>query len=357
MWGMRLGRPACVLVLVLVPALVAPAAARAQDDDQRDDNALPVAPRVDRAPARGGLEIGFGWRSGSTTLADGVIDLGLGVDRIFPSWGSRLAVGGRLAWLSAPAAAEGEDSLNAFEIDARARVALVPWPRSDHRQLELQVSAGLRLASVGPHHPTVGFGVTASLKEMRLGVRWIGALADGAAAEHVVLGVAEWMTPAVYRSGGDHGRDMPPTLPRVGLGLHAIGAGFGAGGLGLAVPGAAIELPVYFGGPEIVALARWDLLWFPLADGHGVLAATALAGLQWFYLAGSKLGVSALVGYTTAHGETPHPAATGAVADLGVIWETRAGFHVALHARAGLEAEGEDLRVVYVSWGARQIFR
>ena len=122
------------------------------------------------------------------------------------------------------------------------------------------------------------------------------------------------------------------------------------------LPGAAIELPVLLAGP-LAAVARYDVLWFPALDAPAFIAQTVLGGLQYLRLGALPVGIGALVGYAMVDGKTPRVVDGGAVADGGLwYWLDDLGVHLGLHGRFGLTSDNQDLRAVYASLGARQIF-
>jgi hypothetical protein len=143
----------------------------------------------------------------------------------------------------------------------------------------------------------------------------------------------------------------------VGLGLHAIVTGWGfAEHTGPMLPGVAIELPVLLVLP-LAAVVRYDVLWFPALDAPGFVAQTVLGGLQWLRMGPLPIGMGGLFGYAVVDGTVPRVVDGGPVVDGGVwYWLDDLGVHLGVNGRFGVSDRNRDLRAVYLSLGARQIF-
>jgi hypothetical protein len=219
-------------------------------------------------------------------------------------------------------------------------------------ELETNVLARLTLTDAIDSHTAAGIGAWMYLRQFGWGVRYARAFGEPALRDSFVVYV-ERSTRLEYEGWPRSAQG----LPRVGLGLHAIVTGWGfARGLGVMLPGAALELPVYVGWP-VVPVLRVDFLWFPGIDGPAVTTQSTLAGLEYYRLGELPLGLSALGGYTIAYGSSPRVADGGPIADGGVwYWLDSLGFHLGVHARIGLVDVNRDLRAIYLSLGGRQIF-
>jgi hypothetical protein len=238
------------------------------------------------------------------------------------------------------------DKHHTFEPGGRLRLLLGEGPL----RFELEGGVAFRWT---PSSATTGLaaggGLFAYWQKFGMGVRYMRTLSPSEPTDTLYV-VTERATEIAYPRDREKG-------PRVGLGLHAIGAGWGfADHLGYMLPGAALELPVLLAGP-IAAVAQWDFLWFPGIDGPALTMQTVAGGLQWYNVGELPVDVGAVGGYAVTYGKAPRVAADGPVGDVGVwFWLGDLGPHLGVHWRSGLRPENRELRVVYVSIGGRQIF-
>jgi hypothetical protein len=275
-----------------------------------------------------------------------------------------LAAGIRVGYLGAAGNAVDLDGDGRRETNTTNLHALEPSFRIRFRlgdavrRLELESAFTHRFVLGGdiPNHFTFGLGAMFYLASFGIGVRYARALQDTVINDAVYI-TTERNSPMDVDPRGSFGASSAPEYPRVGLGLHAIVTGWGfAEHLGPMLPGAAIELPVSFGGP-LAPVARYDFLWFPGVDASAFVAQTVLGGLEYLQIAELPIGCGVLLGYSMVGGPSPRTVDGGPVVDGGAwYWLDRLGLHLGLNGRFGLTEQNRDLRALYVSIGARQIF-
>jgi hypothetical protein len=320
----------------------------------------PVAPPPP-PPSRAGFDLGAGWQFGGAPWQHPVLTTGASIDwRVVPA----LAVGARLGYLAAAGDAVDLDGDGRRETNRNNLHALEPAVRvrlrlgDAARRLELESAVGYRLllSSDAPNHLTAGLGATLYLSSFGLGVRYIRAL-QGSALNDAVFVVSERSTPLDVETGAAHPGASRFDVPRIGLGLHAIAGGWGfSEHLGPILPGVAIELLVSLAGP-LAAVVRYDALWFPGLEASAIVAQTVLGGLQYLRVAQLPFGFGAMLGHAVAAGTAPRVAEGGPIVDGGGwYWLDDLGLHLGLHGRVGVAPQNRELRAVYVSLGARQIF-
>ena len=320
----------------------------------------PVAPPP-APPARTGFDLGLGARLlGDEALQRPLLAVGASIDWKIATW---LTGGARFGYVAAAGNAFDRDGDGSREADARNYHALESAARmrvrlgDASRRLELETALGHRLTLAGatPSHLTIGAGPIVYFSRFGLGLQYVRALAD-VGQGHALFLTTQRNTPLDVE--GETWHDARQRRgPRVGLGMHLILTGWGfAEHAGPMLPGAAIELPVLIAEP-LVAVARYDFLWFPALDAPAFVAQTVLGGLQYLHLGSLPVGIGALAGYTVVDGKSPRIVDGGPVVDGGVFyWLDQLGVHLGLHGRLGLASQNQELRAVYASLGARQIF-
>jgi hypothetical protein len=320
----------------------------------------PVAPSPPPA-LRAGVDLGSGWQFDDEELQKPLLLMGVSTDwRIVPA----LTVGIRVGYLGAAGNAVDLDhdgsretntaNLHALETSLRTRFRL----GDEVRRLELEAALTRRFVIGGeiPSHFAWDVGAIVFLARFGIGVRYARAL-EGTRVNNAVLVTTERNTPLDVDPRGMFGSGSASKSPRVGLGLHALVTGWGfAEHVGPLLPGAAIELPVSFGGP-IAPVVRYDVMWFPALDASAFVAQSVLAGVDYLQFGDLPVGCDVLLGYSVVDGSSPRVIDGGPVVDGGVFyWLDPLGVHLGLNGRFGVTERNQELRALYLSLGARQIF-
>ena len=338
------------------------AAARISAENRRCERIEPISDPVAPPPpprSRVGFDLGAGLGASGSRLEPWLVAWGASIDWHFAA---PFIAGARLGFAGAAGRAVDSDgdgrresqttNMSAFDPGLRLRWLM---GKGDVRgELEASTVARLSLTDAIDSHTAVGVGALMYLRQFGFGVRYLRGFGEPALRDSVVVFV-ERTTRILDNEGWTRSQRESP---RVGLGLHALVGGWGfARGLGLMLPGAALELPFYVGWP-VVPVVRADFLWFPGIDGPALTTQSVLAGLQYWRLGEAlPFGLSALGGYSLTYGTSPRVADGGPIADAGVwYWLDNLGFHLGVHARAGLVDVNRELRTVYLSLGGRQIF-
>lgn len=324
------------------PAIAALEAAGSQCTERPEPIGLPPAPRP-RPNGRVMMDLGAGWIAGDQ-VDPIALALGFGFEM-----GRAATLGGRLGYLAAGGTAT---TTNIHAIDAAVRVRL----GRERRQVftGLEGSLGYRLTLSGDDdHLAAGVGLLLGWRGWTTVLRYERAL-EASHTRDAVYVITERGGPRTIENPRG---DAYAKRPRVGLGLALIGAGWGfKTGLGPIVGGAALELPVYLGWP-VLPYFRWDVIAFPGLDDDLLISQAALVGWQWYQLGELPFGVSGAAGYALAHGDRPRVFESGMVADVGAFyWLHPLGVHLGINARFGLDEDNRDLRAVFASIAARQIF-